>query len=295
MRTKTSQVCLIATLCLLGAACGGGGAETGPAPGTAEWYWAAAEENFEVGDFAKATEHLEQVIKDDGPLKQKAVIWRTVLLDGLARGYTEVAEAYRLGIKEKPEAAGYYQNALQQAHRDARQYAIELAESLGDVDEAMSGDAVTLEFPFPSGSATPAPVLATVEAGDRVPDEQLAAALDHTRRRGVILATAELAGLKDQANQAANQFAAGSVEVPADEARLTMAKILLDHSVLFDRLRLNQPDVRKILVDRSEQWSQPFLESENEEMKTRAESFQEEIEDERRDMDRKARRLKVRG
>lgn len=297
MRTRTSHVSLglLASLCLLGAGCGGGETSSGPAAGTPEWYWAAAEENSEAGDFAKAAEHLEEIAKADGPLKTKAVIWRAVLLDGLTRGYTEVSEAYRKGINEKAAVADAYQNPLQQAHRDARQYAIELAEMIGDVDKALSGATVTLDFPFPSGGAGPAPVLSSVEGGDRVSEDQMIAATDHSRRRGVILAATEWAGLKAEANQASTKFAAGPVEVPTAEARLTVAKILLDHSVLFDRLRLNQPDVRKILIERAEQWSQPYVESEDEALKELATAFQDEIADERLDIDRKPRKLKKRG
>lgn len=281
----------------MAAACGGGDpAARGPQPGSAAWHWEGAVENFEVDDFAKALEHLDDVAASDDPLASKAVLWRTVTLVGLSRGYIEVIDAYRAGIKEDGSREADYQGLIQQANRTGRQYAIELAESLGEVQKAGAGPDVTLDFPFPSGSGARSNMLTAVEAGDAVPAGQLSTAETHTLRRGLIRATAEIGGIEpDNANEASAKFAAGPVTVSATDFRRTMAKLLLDVSLMFSRERVNQPDVRKILIDRAEQWAAPDAESEEDEAQEWSEAFAKEIEDERRDMARKARRVKARS
>ena len=79
-----------------------------------------------------------------------------------------------------------------------------------------------------------------------------------------------------------------------DDARFAVAKILLDISLVFSRKRVDDPKIRLALIERAEQWTKSYLESEDAELKKRAEAFAKEIEDERRDMRRRARRLKKR-
>jgi hypothetical protein len=295
MRTFDPFAAALFAAIAFGAACGGGGGEAGPRMGTPEWSWQAALENQEAGDFKKAVEHLTNLIAYDSELKNRAILWRAVLQDGLARGHQELAESIRLGIKEEESLAAQYQNALQQAYRDGRQFSIAFVESLGDLEKALSAPSVALDFPFPAGAAAKPAGLSSIEKGESIPAAQLPVLTDSCVRRGAVLAATELAGKGEAANEAQSAFEAGPVTIDPDKARLCVAKMLLDRSVLFDRLRLYQPDIRKILVDRAEAWSKPYLESENEELKKRAEQLQKEIEDERLELDGKRRRLEVRG
>ena len=296
MRTATAMSALLAAAILL-VSCGGGDPEAmGPRPGTAEWHWEGVIENFDSGNFAKALEHQNDVAGRDDPLAEKAVLWRTATLAGLSLGHLEAIDNFNDGITEKASLEADYANIIQQLERDGRQYAIELAESLGDVDKAMSGDSVSFEFPFPMGSPSPSPVMTAIAGGEGAPANQVSGAIEHTIRRGLIRAASEIGGFDpDQSNQAKAKYDAGPVSVPAPKARRTMAKMLLDISLLFSRERVNQPDIRKIFIERAESWAEPFAESEDEEEKEWAEQFAKEIEDERRDMERKARRVGARS
>ena len=284
-----SALFLIAVL----AACGGGDpAARGPQPGSAAWHWEGGVENFDSGDFAKAVEHINDVAGREDPLAEPAVLWRTSTLIGLSRGYMEVVDACRAGIEEDESRDAAYQNIIQQANRDGRQFAIELAESMGEVEKIVAAGDVKLDFPFPSGSASRPNMLLAVESGDAVPSEQMPGVVEATLRRGLIRAAAELGGFDaDAGNEASAKFGEGPVTVPADDFRKIMAKVLLDVSLLFSRERVNQPDVRKIFIERAEGWAAPFAESEDEDDKTWAEEFAKEVEDEQRDIERKARRL----
>ena len=282
---------------VLASACGGGDpAAQGPRAGSAEWHWDGAVENLNSADFSKAVEHLDEVASQEGPLAEKAVLWRTSTLVGLSRGYMEVIDALSDGVSENDARAADYQNLMQQANRSGRQAAIALAESLGEVQKAAAGDSVMLDFPFPSGSGSESNVMTAVASGDAVQAAQLSSAVEHTLRRGMIRAASELGGFDiDASNQAAAKFEAGAVSVAGDQFRQTMAKVLLDVSLMFSRERVNEPDVRKILIERAEQWAAPYAESEDEEAKAWAEEFAKEVEDEQRDMERKARRLDKRS
>lgn len=281
---------------MIGMGCSGG-EPAGPRGGSPEWHWENASAYYDRSEYKKMVAELDVVAERDTPLNERAVLWRTAILAGLAQGYMELGDAYREAIEEKEDLRSAYQNPMQQADSYARQYSIELAESLGEVEKAMSGEKLVCDFPFPGGAATPPPDLEAIRSAKPTKREQLFTATELTLRRGMILAVTELCGFGDGpefAPAARSSFESGPTESPLDEARLTVAKILLDTSLVFSRTRLNQGDVRKIFIDRAEQWNKPYLESEDEALKKRSEEFLAEVEDERRDMTGKARRLKKR-
>ena len=296
IRTPKMVRCLpfIAFLTVLGCSTGD---PTAPRGGTPEWHWQNAAEYYDRAQFAKMVEELDTVAERDTPLNQKAVIWRTALLLGLSHGYKDLGDAYRAAIEEDEKLDSAYRNPLQQVNRDARQFAVELAESLGAVDKAMGGEHVVCEFPFPSGSAAEPQYLLAIREAQPVTQEQALGASELTVRRGVILAASEFCGVgtaPEEAEKAASAFEAGPVTVPKGQARLIFAKMLLDTSLIFSRERADQPELRKVLIDRSGEWIAPYLESENAELKTRAKELSEEVEDELRDMKHQRRKLKKR-
>jgi len=275
----------------------GTGDPTAPRGGTPEWHWENAGQHYDRAEFAKMVAELDIVAERDTPLNRKAVVWRTTVLLGLSRGYKEIGDAYRAAIEENEKLDSAYRNSLQQVNRDARQFAVELAESLGAVEQAMSGEKVVCEFPFPSGSPAEPAYLLAIRKAQQVTPEQALGASELAVRRGIILAASEFCGIgaaPEDAVKAASVFEAGPAEVPKDQARLIFAKMLLDTALVFSAERLNQPDIRKLLIDRSEQWIAPYLDSEDDDLKKRAQGLKEEIEDELRDMKRQPRRLKKR-
>ena len=173
MRTVNPNLIGLAVAALL-TACGGAGTESaGPQQGSAQWYLDAAWQNYDIGDFSKVTEHLEAAVKLEGPEQHGAVLLRTVVLAGLSRGSLEVVDVYREAGDKNPKLIPDYQNPVQQAQRDGRRYAIDLAESLGAVDKALSADSVALDFPFPGGAAIESNVTAALRRGETLPESQL--------------------------------------------------------------------------------------------------------------------------
>ena len=276
------------------------GCNTGPAPpkgGSPEWHWDNAGFYYDRGEFSKMSAELDTVASRETPLKERARVWRTVLLMGLSRGYMEVGDAYRAAIEESPKLRPSYEPLLQQINREARQFAIELTESLGDLDTAWGTDDVICRFPFPPAAATVPPVIEGISEGQDIAMEQVETASERTVLRGLALAATEFCGFGEGAEfaeKAQAAFAAGPVTIANDDARFAVAKILLDISLVFSRKRVDDPKIRLALIERAEQWTKSYLKSEDAELKKRAEAFAKEIEDEHRDMRRRARRLKKR-
>lgn len=290
MQIQKLVVALIAAALIVSCTGGGSAEALGPEAGSAEWYWDAAVMNVERGDYPKALEHLENAVAGEGEFSERAVVWKTVVTAGLARGHRRVAEACKSGIEAKPESSDSLTGFLQQAQRDARQYTIDLLEGLGEFEKTLADGKLTMDFPFPSGTANESPALMSVSDGDAVPEAQMIDAVDHALRRYQILAVTEMAGA-DGPSAAQAQFDQGPVTVPAPRARMSVARLLVGISPLLDTQMMNDPKIRKILLDRAEQWVQPQLEGEDEDLKAAAEELMEKIEDERRDMGGTRRRL----
>ncbi len=290
-----SSLAAAATLAgLLG--CGDGG-PVRPKGGSPEWHWDNASYYYERSEFSKMSGELVAIAYRETPLNGPARVWRTVLLIGLSKGYMEIGDAYRAAIEESPDTRQTYEGPLQQVNRDARQYAIELTESLGGLDEAWGNGDVVCQFPFPPGSANIPPALEGIREGRQVGKKQIAGASERTVHRGIVLSATEFCGFgegPEHASKAKMAFEAGPVTVTNDDARFAVAKMLLDVSLVFSMLRVDEPKVRDVMIERSQEWIKPYLESDNEELKERAEAFAEEVEDERRDLRKRARRLKKR-
>ncbi len=290
MHIRTSSAALVAALVL--SSCGGGGQPAGPRAGSPEWYWEATVQNYDSGDFPKALEHLSNAASGEGDIAEKAKVWKTVMTAGLALGHRELAEACKSSMAAKPATASSLTGVLQQAQRDSRQYAIELLEGLGDFEKTLKAGHATLAFPFPSGNSVEAPAIANLSKGDAVPEGQLADGILQTLRRNQIIAVTEMIGTPGEANAAQAKLAAGPVTPPEPQARLSITTYLVHLSPLFDTQMLNDPKLRKIALDRAEQWLQPCVDSEDEAVKAAAEKLTARIEDERRDMGGARRKLK---
>ena len=244
-RVNALSICLILLMAAIALGCSVG--SSGPAVGTPEWYWQAATENFGRQDFVKTEEHLGSLVKSESEWQKRGVVWRLVVLSGLARGYMNLSEAYVDGSKENQAQAGQFQNPIQQYRRDARQYAIALAESVGPFQKMVAADAsVTLYFAFPAGTPNESPLIARVSGGTFPKEGPRAEAEDAAVMRGILLQTTLLAGGGDDITKARTLFEAEPAEVPRLVFMAGLGKTLYSTAELFDRLHLNQPDIGRI-------------------------------------------------
>jgi len=294
MNRRTLSACLIGACCALTfAACETEDPPEGR-PGTTKWHWMGALDHHDRVEFTKMVDELQAVVAREDPEYQNRAIWfRLATLHGLGQGHKEIGDAFRAAMEENEDLIGAYQNAIQQGNRDARTYAIQLAESLGDVEKLLEAETVTLDFAFPAGEAAPSPVVTQIAEAQTVQPGPVTTALNHELKRGIILAATQLAGEED-AEKAKAKYDAGPIQVSSTDAKFTVATMLLDTGLLFSKARIFDPKIRNIFLDRAEMMIEPFAEAEDKELQARAEEFAEEVEDERRDIAGKARRKEMR-
>ena len=281
---------LLSTFLALSSCGGGSGA---PAKGSPEWYWEAAQGRFDASDHLKVQEHLKDLAKDEGDMRKRAAAWRLVVVTGLARGYLELGNAYADGAKKNAAKAAAFRNSIQQYRRDSRQYAIDLAESIGPFLKLTQGDAsIPLDFNFPSGGAGPSGMADNIRGGIVPTDVQQAEVADHEVRRAVLLQTAALTGAGEEVNVARPKFETRPVEIPRQVFLNALARSAFLVSDLFDRTRLNQPDIKKILIERARDCLKAGLESEDEEVKKQAEAIENEIQEKEKSDEKIRKRLR---
>ena len=274
--TRTATLLMLTSLCTTFVLVSCSESQTGPARDTPEWFWVAAEETYASGNYEKAADHLENAADSENPWQERSAIRRLVLLDGLARGYAELAEAYEDGGKNVAQL----QNSIQQYQRDARRHTINLVESLGTIRKMIGkAESIQLDFPLATGSAAESSSLSIVLDGIVPTDSQFAKAESQTVERGIILATTAAIGAGDDATKTRTAFETRPVEVAANVFFLYVATSLLDRSEVFDRDHLNEPDKRDFMLARAGDFSAPALEGEDEELKKQAEELLEKIEE----------------
>lgn len=279
-RILKSTVVALAAVCLLGVACTGG--SSGPRQGTPEWYLQAASDNFAIPDYGKTVEQLKDAMKAEGEAGQNAMLWRAVLTAGLARGYDDLADAFVEGIEANEARTEDFQNSINDYRRRTRVNAIEFSESVGKIRQLMDaqGDAIAFDFPIPSGNGSVSPILGSVKAGNKV-DAQVTAMEDQTLERGIFSVLSELTG-GTEFSKLASDAAAGGITAAPDAMEFGIARILLDVSIMFNREGINDPRVRKFVLDMAEKWAEPHLE--NDELGKRLDDFKFDVENEHRDL-----------
>jgi hypothetical protein len=247
--------------------------------GTPEWYWAAAHETFEAADYTKTEEHLEQVVKSDLDVKQQAAVWRTLVLAGLARGYMELGDAYAETAENNPRMTAQVQNPIQEYRRTARRYAIELTESMSTLRKLIEGsENVSFDFAFPGGSYNVSPVLTQFKAGQSPPPNQLLDAERETLERGILIEASEMVGAGSDVNRARAMFDTRPVSVSSAEFLWALGDSTYSLSDLFEQKRLNEPQVRKVMLQTALDCIGPALEAQDKKRKEQAEKLKKEIE-----------------
>ncbi len=280
MTTQQDWIAGLAIAASLLVGCG----EAGPARGSPEWYLESAMTSYGEGDFTAALEDLEYASGGEGETAARVGVLTGVLTAGLARANMDVVDIIRAGIEENKDILTIAQTPLEVAERSARQNIISFVEGLGEFKTALGTGDVTLAFPFPPGSREQSSALNSLRKGEMISEAQLADGILQTRQLGVVETVSLAAGLGDDYAAAQSKFDAGPVTVPGDQFKLIVAGFLVEMSGLFTQKKLNEPKVRDVVIQRAEEWIASGLESENTDIKKRAEELKADLEKERIDM-----------
>ncbi|MDX1979066.1 MAG: hypothetical protein SFV51_02270 [Bryobacteraceae bacterium] len=225
--------------------------ESGPQPpakGTPAFYWSAAGEAYSAGDFAKTNDHLEK-LAGSADYAARAVPWRLMILDGLARGYAEIADRFETGARVNKTSPAPFRRQASDMRSAASRLAMGFAESLQQYEKANPSGEVTLDFPFPSGSTIQSPVINKLAEGILASGPELESARKHALTRGVLLAASRMVGAGDDAAKARDAFKATPAKISSETFYRAMAQSSLDAADLFSSLKLDIPDRYKFFCD----------------------------------------------
>src|SRR5574341_1525007 len=150
---KTMAVAMVAGGLVLLVGCS---KQSAPASGSPEWLWAAAREAYNAGDMEKTKDHLTKIeSRGNNPYVERARAWRMVLDAGATSAQLELAQAYADGIIQTRTQKTQFLRLKGDHLKEARRHAIHLVEAYDAFVKQEPPAGVTLEFPFPKGSAAP--------------------------------------------------------------------------------------------------------------------------------------------
>lgn len=227
------------------------GCSSGPEEGTPAFYWAAANDNFGQGDYAKTDEQLQRIMNhSDNDFTARAAAWDLVINAGLARGYMQLANAFDDGaLANKANQLPLHRQA--NVYRSmAERLAIGFGEAFPKFEQRSAKDAtVALAFQVPPGSIDEPPLLKRAAAGNPPAAGELDGLEKKTADRNVLMAICEAAGAPNDLNKARDLFKAGPVSVQRPVFLFAMANNLFTISKLYD----NDPDKLKYFLTHAQE------------------------------------------
>ncbi len=238
-------LCAILGASLIAISCSSG--PRPPQPGTPPFFWAAAKQTFNAGDYTKALDNLASLTKSDNDFTARALPWQLVLSAGMFQGYQDLAETYEGGAKAKRDNPTPFRKQVTLCRTAAGQLAMQFAEAYHKFQQTNKEGPVTLAFPYPAGNTMPAPALKRISSGIIVPEAEADTMQKQALQRGVLLAVCRALGVGEDVAKAQEMFKAENVQAPRDSFQLAMANALYEQSQLFTRDKLDRPDRMDIL------------------------------------------------
>jgi hypothetical protein len=239
---------LAATLTL--ASCSQGGSSL-PKPGSPGFYWSSANSAYKAGDFVRTDEELQRILVSDNEFTARARVWDTVLVAGLAQGYTALADTYEAGAKANRQNPLSYRKRVSELRNLGGNMVIQLAENIHKYVESDKDPQAVMAFTFPAGSATEHPNLKRIASGLFMQDSDTAQTQTAMLQRGVVLALCRIMGNPDNTAKTLEMFQTPEVRVPRETFLFAAAKLLDETSGVFGSKQLDLPNKLKIAAQES--------------------------------------------
>ena len=236
----------LAALCLL-FACG----PAAPREGTPAFFWAAAKETFAAGYYMKTADHLDRILQSDNEYTARAMPWSLLVTSGLASGYLDLVDQYEAGAKANTTTPGSFYKYASNYRSLASRLTLHFAETFNAFDKTKD-DSVTLDFPFPSGTAAAVPQLATVAKGNLLPASAADVAEQQALQRGVLLAISRAAGAPGDTAKAEQILKSDGGKVSRATFSLAMARTLFESAQLYSRQQIKDTEKMTILCQRAQ-------------------------------------------
>lgn len=220
-----------------------------PEPGTPAFYWGAAKLTFKSGDLAKTNDDLSEILQSDNDFTARARVWQIALSAGMVQGADDLAAAYEAGARMNRANPAPFRKNVTQLRNLAGHSALDLAQQVHLLLAKDKGPQITLEFPFPPGSAVEPPNLRKISAGIILQEAEAESLQNAMLERGMVQAVCKLTGNPDDPAKSLDLFKTSPVEVKRETFLWGAARILYDESTVFGSNKLDQPLRLKALCD----------------------------------------------
>lgn len=243
-------LCAAAGALLFTASCGSKGPKA-PQPGSAAFIWAVAGDAYKAGDYLKANESLDQLVRGKSEFVARAAPLKLLVGLGLAKGYMELADKFDVGGKANRSDPYVYRKQVSTFRTQARNIAMQTVEAAHSQLAAMKDASVTLAFPFPSGSVEEVVALKKLATGMQLQQAEVEKVTQEMLQRGVVLMVCRAAGAPKDVEKARAAFKPEDTPLPRDQVLLAISGALSEVSELFDSKKLDEPDKLKMFCDQA--------------------------------------------
>jgi hypothetical protein len=245
MRMKIQALLLAVTAAVFLAACASG--PSLPEPGTPAFLWNEARHAYHSGDMPKANDYLSEIQQTDNSFTPRARIWQIVLAGGIARGYSDLADAYASGERLNHTDPLAFHRHVNELRASASHAAMDFTQAVHAFVARDPSTDVQLGFDLPPGSALE-PVALRKPYGGTMPLEGEVLALQTAMLEHDVIGSICLAnGSANDSAQMLSKFKA-EVTTPRFTFLYAAAKNLFDISGLFALNRLDQPQKFQVMT-----------------------------------------------
>lgn len=244
MRLPRLALPLAAALCVSLVSCSESGKPQPPKPGTPPFFWAAANNAWQKGNFEVAADRLRDITASQNEYTARAQVWLMAISTGLAQAEMEWSNVLDEGRLKARDSKFDYRRHISAARSSAGQYAMRAIEVAHDSVPKVKDPEVALEFKPLAGSAEMPPDLARLSQGYPVQPVDLDKFHRLMLTRGVIQACNRLAGVATDPEK---------TKTTRDAYMLHVSKELMDLTALYAPKKLDQPARIKLLCDESKE------------------------------------------
>jgi hypothetical protein len=219
-----------------------------PRAGTRASFWNAAKQAHKGGDYSKAVDNLEHVLRTDSEFTAQAQPWLVVLSAGMAQGYMEMADSFETGARANKANPGNLRKQVSVARAAASQDALLFADTFRKYLTTNKDKEVVLVFDYPTGTTVQPAQLKKVMTGATLADSEFESARRASIQRGILLTTCRAVGAGSDSAKTLAIFQKGEVKVPREVFVRGMAESLQEQAQLFASTKLDNPDRYKLMA-----------------------------------------------